>query len=341
MKRRNFKNINYFLLVLGILIILFGLTLQCNAEDKTYRWKIGAPVPESVPMGAGMYEFAQLVEERTNGQIKIDCFPVQQLGPWKDEFDNVIKGNQEMGFLPPSPRYPQLAITFMDYTVTDWDNAKEVFGKNGFFYKYIEKSCEQIGIKLLGIIIPGFDGYSGTKGPVVYPDDIKKLKIKTRVAYQTSKLYFEKLGPVVSVDMGEVFTALQLGTIDCQANQMAETVYTQFFDVTKYYTDINTLAAIMLIVINEKLWDNLPPELQTIIQKTADEVSTKVTRISQEKENEYYKKLEEGGVIVTRLTPEQREAWVKLAKETGGLWDKSRELFGNEAIDFLLENLGQ
>jgi hypothetical protein len=40
------------------------------------------------------------------------------------------------------------------------------------------------------------------------------------------------------------------------------------------------------------------------------------------------------------LTPEQREVWIERAKKPGGMWDKSREILGDEPIDFLLENLG-
>lgn len=339
MKRRSFKNINYITLL--IVVIIFALTLQCSAENKTYKWRIGTLVPEIVPAGAGMYEFARLVEERTDGQIKMDCFPVQQLGFWMDEFDNISRGSQEMGFIPPSPRYSQFSAIYMDFIVTDWTNFYEVFGKDGFLFKYVEKGCDQLDIKLLGLMNCGFEGYSGMKGPVIYPDDITKLKIKTRVGYPTSKIYYEKLGPVVSIDMGEVFTALQLGTIDCQANQAVETVYTQFRDVTKYFTDINSMPAFISVLINKKLWDSLSPELQKIVQETADEITAKVSHESQAIEEEYYKKFEEEGVVVTRLTPEQRQAWLKLAKEPGGLWDSSRELLGNETIDFLLKNMGQ
>lgn len=337
MKRRSFKNVNY--ITLFLLVIIFALTLQCSAEDKTYKWRIGTLVPEIVPAGAGMYEFARLVEKRTNGQIKMDCFPVQQLGFWMDEFDNISKGTQEMGFIPPSPRYSQFLAVFVDFAIANWGSYYKAFAKDGFLFKYVEKGCDQLGIKLLGFMNCGFEGYSGMKGPVVYPEDITKLKIKTRVGYPISKIYYEKLGPVVSVDMGEVFTALQLGTIDCQANQAVETVYTQFRDVTKYFTDINSMPALISVLINKELWDSLSPELQKIIQETADEVTAKVSRESQAKEEEYYKKFEEEGVIVTRITPEQRESWLKLAKEPGGLWDSSRELVGDENIDFLVENL--
>lgn len=323
-----------------LVVLVLAMSLSSSGFAKEQCWRIGTLVPDFVPLGAGMVEFAKLVEERTDGKIKMDCYPVQQLGFWMDEFDNVSKGSQEMGFLPPSPRYNQFSAIYMDFVVTSWGDFEEFYGRDGFLFKYIEKGCEQLGIKLLGFMNIGFEGYSGMKGPVVYPEDITKLKIKTRVGYPTSVVYYETLGPVVSIDMGEVFTALQLGTIDCQANQAVETVYTQFHDVTKYFTDINSMPAFCAILINRRLFNSLSPEIQKIIQETADEIVEKVNKESKEKEEEYYQKFANEGVVVTRLTPEQREAWIELAKKPGGMWDQARKTLGDGPIDFLLENLG-
>jgi len=331
----NKKRLILLISIMLIVVLAFSLTTSAKVQ----KWRIGTLVPEIVPAGAGMYEFARLVEERTGGEIKLECYPVQQLGFWMDEFDNISKGSQEMGFIPPSPRYAQFSAIYMDFVVTDWENFEEFYGRDGFLFKYVEKGCEQLGIKLLSFMNVGFEGYSGTKGPVTYPEDISKLKIKTRVGYPTSKLYYQELGPVVSIDMGEVFTALQLGTIDCQANQAVETVYTQFHDVTKYFTNINSMPAFISILINQRLFDSLSSENQEIIQKTADEIALKVNKECKENEEEYYRKFEEEGIIVTRLNAEQREAWIEMAKKQGGMWDKSRELLGNEPIDFLIENL--
>lgn len=325
-----------------LVLVLVALSFSaCVPEEEVelpkYEWKIGTLVPEVTPMGAGMYEFAELVEERTNGQITMECFPVQQLGFWMDEFDNIMRGTQEMGFIPPSPRYEQFQAIFVDFAVTDWDGFGEAFGKGGPLWEYTDKGMDELGVKLLGFMNVGFEGYSGMKGPVVYPEDITKLKIKTRIGYPPSKLYYEQLGPVVSIDMAEVYTALQLGTIDCQANQAVETVYTQFHDVTKYFTDINSMAALCTIEINKELWDSLTPDLQRVLQETADEICTKVNNTCREKEEEYYRLFEEEGVVVTRITPEQRAKWIELARKPGGQWDQLRETLGDEVIDFLLE----
>lgn len=325
--------------VSALLVLLLILSLPVFAKQQ--KWRLGTLVPDFVPLGAGTAEFAKLIEERTDSEIKIDCFFVQQLGFWMDEFDNISKGSQEMGFLPPSPRYDQFSAIYMDFIVTSWEDFDKYYGRDGVLFKYIEKGCEELDIKLLGFMNVGFEGYSGMKGPVIYPEDITKLKIKTRVGYPPSIVYYESLGPVVHVDMDEVFTALQLGTIDCQANQAVETVYTQYHDVTKYFTDINSMPAFVAILINKPLFDSLPLEAREIIQKTADEIVEKVNRESKQQEEEYYQKFVEEGVVVTRLTPEQREMWIELARKPGGMWDKARDTFGDEPIDFLLEHLGK
>ena len=138
--------------------------------------------------------------------------------------------------------------------------------------------------------------------------------------------------------MAEVYTALQLGTIHCQADMSVDVVYTQFRDVTKFFTDLNSMPAFMDIIINKKLWNKLPPNLQKILQDTASEIAQKATRLSREKEEGFYNKFKEEGVQVTRLTSQQRAEWVKLAKEEGGLWDSLRKDLGDKAIDWLIEN---
>lgn len=331
------KVLDWIVLSVFVSALLF-LPNQALAQEKQYKWKIGTLVPQAIPAGAAMFEFAELVEKRSNGRIKMECFPVQQLGDWKDQFDNVMRGVQEMGFLPTSPRYQLFAPRFVGFVITDWEQYERAYAPGGFMSDLVKEGCNELGIKVLGHINVGFDGYSGMKGPVVLPEDVKKLRIKTRVGYPTSVPYWEKLGPVVSIDMAEVYTALQLGTIDCQADMSVDVVYTQFRDVTKYFTDLNSMPAFIDIIINEKLWNNLPSDLQKILQDTASEMAEKATRLSREKEGSFYQKFEEEGVVVTRLTKEQRAEWVKLAREPDGLWDELRKDLGDEAIDWLLEN---
>lgn len=329
---------NTALSVVIILALLIMIPHSAAAKEKQYKWKIGTLVPEAMPSGAAMFEFAKLVEERSNGRIKMKCYPVQQLGDWKDQFDNIIRGVQEMGFLPTSPRYQQFTPRFVGFVITDWEQYRKAYANGGFMSELVTKGCDELGIKVLGHINVGFDGYSGIKGPVVVPADVKSQGIKTRVGYPTSVPYWQKIGPVVSIDMAEVYTALQLGTIDCQADMSVDNVYTQFRDVTQYYTDLNSMPAFMDIIINKKLWNELPADLQAILQDTATEIADKATRLSKEMEEGFYKKLEGEGVVVTRLTPEQRAEWVKLAKEPGGLWDSLRKSLGDQAIDWLIKN---
>jgi len=292
-------------------------------SEKVYQWKLGMLFPEQgMPIGERAYTFADLVQERTNGQIKIQVFPVQQLGDWKDEFDNVMKGTQEMGILPHSPRYDELGACTIPFTITDWDAYHQAYDRGNWLCDYFDKCMADRGIEQLAVTNPSFDGYSGMKGPVVYPEDIKKLGIATRIGYPNSSIYYSKLGPVREIDFGETFTSLQTGVIDCQADMMIFDVYLQFHDVTKYFTDVNSNEAPIWIGLNKDLYDSLTPDLQKVLRDTAVEVSNIMTKECQEEEEDFYQKFVDEGVVVTRLTKEQRQKWIELATKPGGAWDE-------------------
>lgn len=307
---------------------------------KEYVWKVGDLHAPKEATAQGMYKFAELVDERTGGQIKLQSFPVQQLGMWMDEIDNIGRGVQEMGFLPCSPRYKFFQAYFTPWKGIDtFDKIKEAYGHGGWMRAYVEEGFAKLGIKLLGTtLVDGFDVLSGNKGPIVYPEDIAKLKARVRAYTPASKVYFGKLGPTVAIDMAEMYTALQLGTVDVMADMCLADVYNQFLDVIKYATDLNNKEANCFIQINKELYDSLTPELQQVLDDTADEVCTWVTKTNQERLEGYWQEMEDMGIVVTRLTNEQRAPWAKVAHEPGGVYEELREVVGDEVIDFLLEH---
>jgi len=323
--------------------ILLGATLVASlsmvpcAHAKNYKWKVGHILPDSIPCGAAGNEFARLVEERTNGQVKLNNYFAQQLGPWMEQFDMLAKGTLEMGFLSVSPRYKSLYPLSAPWVVTGWDQFRKLYFKGGPLYKYTEKAMDELGVKLLHPFCIGFEGVGGMKGPIIYPEDIKRLKIKVRTMAGLSTLFWEDLGPVVKIDSAEVFTALQLGTVDVQADQCAMLNYGSFKEVTKHYTDLDAFPAFGTLIINKKLWESLPHNLQKVLEETATELCQNCTLASQQQEEQIYTLFEKEGTVITRLTPEQRAKWWEEARKPGGYFDKLRKEIGDEMVDFLLK----
>ena len=90
------KRTSGVLTALGLVLSLL-FYLNATADAKTYKWKSCHPMAVGSTGDQTQAKFAELVKQKTNGKILIDCYASEQLGPWKDMFDNVVRGVQEVG----------------------------------------------------------------------------------------------------------------------------------------------------------------------------------------------------------------------------------------------------
>jgi TRAP-type C4-dicarboxylate transport system substrate-binding protein len=319
---------------LMVIFLLFALyPLSAYAAQKKYVWKTCTPAAMEHPGYQAQLEFAKLIKEKSNGQVEVKVYASSALGPMYDEFENVVRGTQEMGFLIPSPHFNKaLQVVFMPYLVSTWEEGDKVYAPGGWMFELLKPLYADIGIELLGFSTIGMGGYASTKGPVVHPSDIKKHGIKTRVWCTADRLLFEPLGGTVSMPFADLYTALQTGVCHAQDNAAAAT-YQQLRDVTKYYSNINWNFEVFSVIMNKKLFDSLTPELQTAVQSSMSQALEKYNAVAKKEEMMYLQKLEDYGIKTTRLTPEQRKPWVEHGRS---IWPKMKDECGEEIVDYVI-----
>ena len=314
------------------LVVTLASAIPVQAGPKKYVWKTCTPAGIEHPAYQAQIEFAKLIKARTNGQIEVKVYASEALGPMYDEFENIVRGIQEMGFLLPSPHFNKaLQVVYMPYLVSTWEEGEEVYKPGGWMFELLKPLYAEIGIELLGFSNLGLDGYGSTKGPVIHPSDIKKLGIKTRVWCTADRVLFEALGGTVSMPFADLYTALQTGVCQAQDNAAAAT-YQQLRDVTKYYTTINWMFEVFSVIMNKKLFDSLTPDLQKTVRTTMSEALAKYNTVAKEQEEMYLQKLEDYGIKVTRLSPEQLKPWIKHGRS---VWPKMAEECGAEIVEYV------
>lgn len=328
---RNFKNL---LPLLFVVMVIFVLGIPGSVTAK--KWRSGHPAPPGTPFDMAHTKFIDLVKEKTNGKIIIDGYPAEQLGPYRDMFSNVVMGVQEMGFLPASPEFsPELQAVTTAYLVNNWDDARKTFGTDGWMFKMLDPVFDKLGIKMLGVLLCGFEGFGNVKGPVLFPEDITHKNIKVRTWCPADRLMFEEIGAqTVDISFSELFTGIQTGV--AHAHDSTPLIsYFMFRDVTKYYTDINHIFETLIVMVNKKRYDSLSPELQQALQESADEAMAYGADIVQQAEEDIFKKMADDGIQVIRLTPEQRQAWKKYGIKS---WSNFESILGKEAMDHIRTN---
>ena len=301
------------------------------------KWRSGHPAAPDSVANLTHEKFIELVSEKTNGEIEIDGYPAEQLGPYRDMFDNVVRGMQEIGFLPVSPEFsPSLQAVYTVYLADNWEQGKEIYAPDGWMFNLLEPIFDDLGVKLLGFYFIGMDGFGSTKGPVVMPKDLVDLDIKVRVWGPADRLLYQEIGAqAVDISFSELFTSLQTGVVHAQDNT-PEVTYTLLRDVTKYYTDIGHIFEPFAVIINKELFESLDSENQRAIQEAASEALAWGNKKSEASEEGYYQKMEEAGITVTRLTPEQRAAWKEYGRAS---WDEFEKVIGKEMMDYIRENV--
>lgn len=283
----------------------------------------------------GQARFAELVNKRSNGQIEVKCYADCALGDPYSMFEMVVGGTQEIAFTCPSPHLDKrMQAVYMPYIVSTWDEGIEVFSSGSWMFDLLKPIYAEVGTELLGFSYCGMDGYGSTKGPVVKPNDIKELGLKTRVWCTADRLLFAPLGGTVSMPFSDLYTALQTGVCHAQDNAPVAT-YTQLRDVTKYYTTINWTFEVLSVVISKKLYDSLSPELQEAVQTSMADALAEFNAQARSDDEIYLKKMEEYGIQVTRLTSEQLELWVEHGRS---IWPKMEDECGADIVEYVTEH---
>jgi tripartite ATP-independent transporter DctP family solute receptor len=103
----------------------------------------------------------------------------------------------------------------------------------------------------------GFRHITNSKRPVKTPDDVKGLKIRT-MENKVHMEAFKAMGALPTpMNMNEVFTALQTGTVDGQENPIPVILANKLYTVQKYVTLDSHVYSPALLIINKDIWSKI------------------------------------------------------------------------------------
>lgn len=218
--------------------------------------------------------FAELVMERSEGNVVIDVFPNDTLagGNSTKGVEYIAVGGSDLGAYATSVLAnlePKISVATIPWSFTSYQQAREVIDSTGG--EYYAQVLKPKGITYLGSFHNGFRQLTNSKRPVTKPEDLKGLKIRVpgSVVYMS---VFDALGAnSTAMSWSEVFTAIQQGTIDGQENGCSITKSAKMDEIQKYMTIWNYSYENDLFVANTKIWESLDNETRQLIQTCAAE----------------------------------------------------------------------
>lgn len=264
----------YLLLTLLAVPILGINLLPVTSANAQVVIKYSSGQQPSNPKNVAAKRFGELIEARTNGEVKFEFFFSAQLFKDRAEPQAVRLGQVDM---------VTTAYVFMDAIVPDTQiyGLPFMFGVDPQVTKRlaqspigrgIEESIEKrLDVKVLGTWLSGVTMYVCNRA-VHTPADFKGLRI--RVA--GSKLweeYTRALGAnPMAVSAGEMVTAAQQGVIDCIDSNSNALASRKIWQVLNYGIKTSQSTIVHAVMVNGKVWRDLSAAHQKAFEDVAAEI---------------------------------------------------------------------
>ncbi|HBF43495.1 MAG TPA: C4-dicarboxylate ABC transporter substrate-binding protein [Desulfobacteraceae bacterium] len=262
------KKIFLFFLVtfIGVAFITMG-SIRAEAAPTKLTFSIFFPPTHGQAKAA--INFAKEIEKRTNGKVKVTCFPGGTLTKAPQCYDGVVKGISDMGnscFAYTRGRFPVMAAVDLPMGYPSGTVASQV--ANAFAKSVNPKELQDV--KVLYIHAHG-PGLLHTKKPVRTLEDLKGMKIR---ATGLSAKVVKALGGVpVAMPQGGTYEALQKGVVEGTFGPIEVLKGWKQGEVIKYTTACYSVGytTAMFVVMNLKKWNALPADVKKVIDKLSQE----------------------------------------------------------------------
>lgn len=305
--------------------------LQAQAADiKERTIKFAFANVKEHPQGMGAAKFAELVDKKSAGKIKVKLFPGASLGGDLQTLSALQGGTVEMMVLNAG----LLSGLYKEFTVFDlpflFRNAKEADTVvDGAFGTKLLGKLNDKGIVGLNFWDLGFRNVTNSKHPVVSVDDIQGLKIRV----VQSPIYidmFNALGAnATPMAFTELYPALEQKSIDGQENPVTVIQANKLNEVQKFLTLTRHTYNPQALIMSKKFWDGLTGDERKLIQEAADEARNYQRQVSRDKEASALADLKKAGMQVNELSSTEL---VKLVSKTRPVWTKYRTEIGESTV---------
>jgi len=300
------KNVMVFC-ILGIFV---GLILTSNlAWSKEIVLRYAGQMPVTHHLTQSDQRFAKMVGEKTNGKVKVEVYPAGQLYKGSSILKSVMSGAIEMGITYNGTwtgSVPLMDLFDINFLFKDYGQVEKAWrGKIG---DKLRAEMEKYNVKALGF---GAYGESfcllNKKRPLKSPDDFRGLKIRANQPMAADSVKALGASPVM-MSSSEVYMALQRGTVDGATSGPTTFVKRKWFEVADYVTIASASYSLWPIMINLKVWNKLPKDVQKVLQDAAAD-ATRYTIQRADGEDDTAIKFMSEKLKLHTLSDQERKAW--------------------------------
>ncbi len=295
----------------------FSLSPAASAADEVVL-RVGYGNNPGEPFDLGCHKWKELLEERSKGTMKIELYPSSQLGSKDDVMDMMVAGEPVSTLTDGAFFYDRgvkdVGIVFGPFLFDSWEQAFKL-NDSDWYKGQMDKVAETAHLKVIAANWRYGARHTLTTKPVNKLADFKGLKIRVPTNVIQVK-GFEVLGATPTpMALGDVYTALQQGTIDGVENPLAVLYNGKFHEVAKYLLLDAHVYNVTNLVVGTAFFDSLTADQQKMLVDTCKEAGEYQNSLQEGIEADILKKFKDEGVTVVEPSPEFKKELVEASKK--------------------------
>lgn len=312
-----------FVIMASSFIFLCGL----SANAATIVLKAEHDEPAGSITDRLLKDMAKKVYQNTNGRVELQVYPGCQLsgGKIKTMIQNTILGSTHISWVSAATFTAwdmDIGVCNLPFLVSSYDEYEKL--RHTKPMRDLFKKWEKIGIKGIDYWSRALRQIVNTKRPILKPEDIKGLRIRVMETPLMVSIFKAMEAHPIGMPFGEIFSALQLGTIDGAERPTEFLITEKWWDLAKYVTMWDYTGDLLIVQANLKTFNNLEKKDQEVLSRLIKEYGDLKYKEEKKMQEEAIEMLRKKGMTVSFLEKEQQERFRKITRP---VWDEYEPKF--------------
>ena len=278
------KRLLVAMLALSMLIGATAIIAGCgtdDAEETGFEWRYQVAFEEADMEYQALEPFVEAVEEESDGELTINAYPSGQIVPPAEQLEAVSMGTIDASHSFPPYYRGQVPVADIDSglpgqypgfgTLDDAMHMLYEYEDGALSDVFREAYDDQADAYYLGShSVHGYPALISTE-PLTEVEDFQGQIIRATGTYGD---LMEALGAsATDVDGGEIYSEVELGTLDALTWSIEMFLAYNLYEVAEYvHVPPVSGHAMSHVVINHESWEALPADLQEVVEEAYHEV---------------------------------------------------------------------
>jgi TRAP-type transport system periplasmic protein len=293
--------------------------------------RLGHELAVDDPIHIGCLKAAEVIAEKSNGRLKLEIYPANQLGTGKELIAQVATGTLDFAIDTPGPiadYLPRFSALSAPFVARDVEHMR-LMARSPFAQDAMKELAQESNLYLLDAWYFGTREMTSRTKPLTKAADMKGVKFRVPEV----PLYLDMLKTLgatpTPMAFAEVYLSLQTGVAEGQENPVSLIYSQKFYEVQKYLNLTAHMILPLFPIMSESRWQSLSEDDRAIVREAFIEGGKIHDKLIIDGETDIIAKLKENGMQV--IEPDRDS----FQQAMGPLYAKYEPIWGKSTIDAL------